>query len=159
MQTTKKIDQGIFLNKLKELENLKVTAVFQSPVNMIWVDLADESNNKKYKLVFDGFWFIERNKEVFVINEDFFNESETDFMLRLRNKCALVEKQVTKIIKVNIDEDWGYIEVAFDQDFVLLAKPNNFGYVGLYDLQTQKCYSVRTKINNQFIQEASLFKK
>ena len=88
-----------------------------------------------------------------------FFEFETDYMLRLRNKCALVEKQVTKIIEVNIDEDWGYIEVAFDQDFVLLAKPSNFGYIGLDDPQTQKCYSMRTKINNQFIQETSLFRK
>lgn len=153
MKKLKTINQKTFEEELKKLKNLKVTDIFQSPVNMMWIYLENEANYNQYQLVFDGFWLVEQKKKILAINQDFYQESEKDFMKRLNDQCILVKEKVNKVIDVSIGQDCSYIELVFDNDVVLLAKPNNFGFIGLKSLEKQQFYSIDIAMKVQFTQE------
>jgi len=118
---------------------------------MLWLEL--EKNDLKFELIFDGFWLIENNKEVVLINQDFYKESEKDFMSRLSNTLKSINTKIILLQEVNVEKDWSYIELVFNQGYVLLAKPNKFGFVGLNDLKNNKSYSITTRYNNEFVEE------
>jgi hypothetical protein len=54
---------------------------------------------------------------------------------------------------VHVEKNWSYVELIFNQDYVLLAKHNKFGFVGLNDLKNNKSYSITTSCNNEFFEE------
>lgn len=138
-------------HKFKDLTHAKVCSVYTTPVNMLWLKL--EIGKLYYELIFDGFWLIEKNKKIILINQDFYEENEKDFMLRLSNTIESLRQDLAQIERVNIGENWGYIELVFNQDYILLAEPNQFGYVGLNDLKDKKAYSIVTECKNLFFEE------
>lgn len=148
---SKKISEKKLLQKLTFLNQSKVSKIFLTPVNMLWLEL--EKDNLKFELIIDGLWLIEKNKEIVLINQDFHNESEKDFLSRLTSTIKSIDKKITRLQEICVDKKWGYIELIFDQDYVLLAKHNEFGFLGLNDLKNNKSYSITTSCNNNFFEE------